>query len=103
MPARADLALKLRVVLQLHRIDLQRIVTLLVAANHRVPIEARQRSPCAQTKIVARPLQHALLVDHAARQRHAGAHYRDLVLRLQRQVLFDERAERERRRNSGEP
>lgn len=89
MPGRADLTLKLCVVLQLHRIDLQRIVALLIAADHRVPLETGQLPARAQPEIVACPLQHALLVHHATRQRHTCPNLGDLVLRLHRQMLHD--------------
>lgn len=90
MSTSADLTLKLRVVLQLDRIYLQRIVALLITADHRIPIETAQRSSGAQPKVVACPLQNSLLVDHATRKRYAGADHRDLILWLHCQMLFDE-------------
>lgn len=101
LPRRTDLTLELRIVLQLHRIDLQRVVALLIAANHRVPLEPGQPSVRAQPEIVARPLQHALLVHHPARQRHARANLGDLVLRLHGQVLLDVSVVRQRLQPAG--
>lgn len=84
MSSSANLSLKLGVVLQLNRIDLQRVVTLLVTADHRLPIETAQRAPRAQPKVVPCSLQDALLVDDTTRQRHADTDHSVLIMWFQR-------------------
>ncbi len=56
-------------------------LTFLVAARHPVPVEAGEVPLDAQAESVPRPLQHAALVGHPAREGHVLALRRRLVQR----------------------
>uniref|UniRef100_A0A8W7P211 Uncharacterized protein n=1 Tax=Anopheles coluzzii TaxID=1518534 RepID=A0A8W7P211_ANOCL len=83
----AHLALVPCLVVQHQRVDLERVVALLVAPDHRVAVEAAQVPVPPEPEVILRPLELAHLRLDPAGQRHPRPHYCRLVLRFHRKLL----------------